>query len=81
MLLSYKLLLLFGLSSVPNTINSMLTGTKKVLYIPFTEFKPPLRQFTSIVVVQLEGCELPPSGLTIDLILSTVANPTKVLFC
>jgi hypothetical protein len=80
MLASDKLLLLFGLNPLPNIVNSVLTVTKKVLCTSFTEFKPLLRQFTSITVVQLEGCKLPPSGLTGGLILSTGADPPTILF-
>jgi hypothetical protein len=46
----------------------------------FTKLKLLLKQYTSMVVAQLEGCELPPSELTADFILSVVANPHKVMF-
>jgi hypothetical protein len=57
----------------------MLTAEKLYLHISFIKFKLLLKQFTSIAVAQLERCELPPSKLTGDLILSAVADSTYCL--
>jgi hypothetical protein len=49
------------------------------LHVSFTKLKLLLKQFTSIAIAQLEKCELPPSKLTADFILSVVADPLNVL--
>jgi hypothetical protein len=80
MLASDKLFLLFSLNPLLSTINSMLTTEKLCFHISFTKLKLPLKQFTLIVVTQLERCELPPSKLTADLILSAIDDPHNILF-
>jgi hypothetical protein len=62
MLVSDKLFLLFGLDPLLSTVNAMLIAEKLCLHISFTEFKLLLKQFTSIVIDQLERCELPLLG-------------------
>jgi hypothetical protein len=44
----------------------------------FAKLKFLLKQFTSIAVAQLEECEVPPSKLTADLILSAITAPYDV---
>jgi hypothetical protein len=61
------------------TLNFILTSTKMYLHVSFTKLKLLLKQFTSIAIAQLEKCELPPSKLTADFILSVVADPLNVL--
>jgi hypothetical protein len=44
------------------------------LWIFFTKSQLMLKQFTSIGIAQLESCNIPPSKLTAELILSVVPD-------
>jgi hypothetical protein len=69
---SDKLFLLFLLGPLHIAHNSILPA-ENVL----TKSKLILKQFTSIVITQLERCKIAPSKLTIDFILSAVSDLKK----
>jgi hypothetical protein len=49
------------------------------LWIFFTKTKLMLKQFTSFATTQLESCNMPPSKLTTDFILSAIPDPKNVM--
>jgi hypothetical protein len=68
-----KPFLLFYLNQVLSTLDSILTSEKKNVFA-YLIYSFLLKQFTSVAVDQLERCDLPPSKLTTEFILSSVAD-------
>jgi hypothetical protein len=56
-----------------------MSQVKNAFTFPYTKLKFLLQQFISVVVTQLEKCDLPPSKLTSDLLLSFGADPSSVI--